>query len=188
MENFVLLNQSGGSKRKIVPLTSTEEPFVSFSERELGILFWQNDTFKELVLVEFQDKSIKPNRNDLHVWLQGTALGSLITELLSDIGKDEPRKGRGGYKDSTTMMGLNRMRDHLQFIQHPSFDPGSYHKTGHVHRGSIRTDGFRLQLLVYKLKELQSVRYRRLPAEVLPPRIASTVGGCDYYLSEIRNI
>ncbi|KAG0347856.1 hypothetical protein BGZ54_004783, partial [Gamsiella multidivaricata] len=38
------------------------------------------------------------------------------------------------------------------------------------------------------LRELQCVRYRRLPADRLPPRITSTVGGVDYYLQEIRHV
>ncbi|KAG0007591.1 hypothetical protein BGZ82_005274, partial [Podila clonocystis] len=55
-------------------------------------------------------------------------------------------------------------------------------------RGSIKTDGHKVQLLAFKLRELQSVRYRRYPEAKLPPRLQSTVGGVDYYLSEIRNI
>jgi hypothetical protein len=32
------------------------------------------------------------------------------------------------------------------------------------------------------------VRYKRLPADRLPPRLTSTVGGVDYYLQEIRHV
>ncbi|KAG0262509.1 hypothetical protein BG011_010092 [Mortierella polycephala] len=45
-----------------------------------------------------------------------------------------------------------------------------------------------VQLSAFKLKELQSVRYRRLPETVLPPKITSTAGGVDYFLVEIRNV
>ncbi|KAI8598729.1 hypothetical protein EDD21DRAFT_356106 [Dissophora ornata] len=38
------------------------------------------------------------------------------------------------------------------------------------------------------MKELQSVRYKRLPENVLPPQITSTVGGVDYFLTEVRNV
>jgi len=109
--------------------------------------------------------------------------------MLSNIGKEVlVKKGRRGFKDSTSMMNLTELRGHLQVIQNANFDPKYYKKRGYVHRGSIRTDGFRLQFLVFKLKELQSVRYRRLPAEVLPTRITDTAGGCDYYLTEVRNV
>ncbi|KAF9079913.1 hypothetical protein BGX29_005847, partial [Mortierella sp. GBA35] len=38
------------------------------------------------------------------------------------------------------------------------------------------------------LNELNAVKYRCLPDAKLPPRLTTTVGGTDYYLSEIRNI
>ncbi|KAG9322616.1 hypothetical protein KVV02_002319 [Mortierella alpina] len=38
------------------------------------------------------------------------------------------------------------------------------------------------------MNELNSVKYRRLPHNVLPNRLTSTVGGVDYYLTEVRNI
>ncbi|KAF9542198.1 hypothetical protein BGW38_009798, partial [Lunasporangiospora selenospora] len=38
------------------------------------------------------------------------------------------------------------------------------------------------------LKELQCVRFRRLPEDRLPPKITSTSGGVDYYMQEIRNV
>ncbi|KAF9986240.1 hypothetical protein BGZ65_008354 [Modicella reniformis] len=46
-------------------------------------------------------------------------------------------------------------------------------------------DGFRLQLLVFKLKVLNCVKYKRLRDELLQPRLTSTVGGVDYYLTEM---
>ncbi|KAF9966593.1 hypothetical protein BGZ70_001851 [Mortierella alpina] len=49
-------------------------------------------------------------------------------------------------------------------------------------------DGFQLQLLAYKTKVLHSVKYRRLDENKLPPRISTTVGGTDYYMTEIRNV
>ncbi|KAG0000392.1 hypothetical protein BGZ65_004412, partial [Modicella reniformis] len=35
---------------------------------------------------------------------------------------------------------------------------------------------------------LQCVRYKWLPTEVLPPRITSTAGGVDFYLTNIRRV
>ncbi|KAF8949579.1 hypothetical protein BGZ46_005088 [Entomortierella lignicola] len=39
-----------------------------------------------------------------------------------------------------------------------------------------------------KAAELQSVRCKRLPDDLFPPRITTTIGGTDYFLIEIRNI
>ncbi|KAF9969701.1 hypothetical protein BGZ75_002690, partial [Mortierella antarctica] len=86
------------------------------------------------------------------------------------------------------LLSLRQIKDHLEPLRQPDFDPANYNEKGYVLRGSVRTDGFRLQLLGFKIKELQSVRYRRLSERVLPERVTSTVGGVDYYLSEVRNI
>ncbi|KAF9110577.1 hypothetical protein BGX27_006156 [Mortierella sp. AM989] len=85
-------------------------------------------------------------------------------------------------------MSVEEMRSHVQSIRAEDFKPTFYTKKGYVLRGSIRTDGFRLQVLAFKLNELHSVKYRRLPADKLPCRLTSTIGGTDYFLTEIRNV
>ena len=81
-------------------------------------------------------------------------------------------------------MNQKAMREHLLKLREPNFDPRAYTDKGYALYGSIRTDGFRLQLLSFKLKELNSVKYKRLPDDILPERITSTVGDVDYYLTE----
>ena len=163
-----------------------------FSERELCILFWQNEALKDrlqkLVLETYKDKTIVPSQADLVDWIAHESTGSVITLMLSHIGKGIPRKKARGFVRSASVMDIEKMRSHLQNIQRPDFDPKTYKDKGYVLHGSIRTDGFRLQLLAYKLKELKSVRYKRLRADVLPLRINSTTGGVDYFLTEIRNV
>jgi len=165
---------------------------VLFSERELCILFWQNEALKDrlqkLVLETYKDKTIVPSQADLVDWIAHESTGSVITLMLSHIGKGIPRKKARGFVRSASVMDIEKMRSHLQNIQRPDFDPKTYKDKGYVLHGSIRTDGFRLQLLAYKLKELKSVRYKRLRADVLPLRINSTTGGVDYFLTEIRNV
>ncbi|KAG0349541.1 hypothetical protein BGZ54_004335, partial [Gamsiella multidivaricata] len=78
--------------------------------------------------------------------------------------------------------------DHVNSLRDEAFDSASYRIKGYLLRGSIKTDGHKVQLLAFKLRELQSVRHRRYRVAKLPPRLQSTVGGVDYYLSEIRNI
>jgi hypothetical protein len=52
VENFLYLNKLAGNARKIVPLTSSQQPFVAFSERDLALFSLearicqgQDDTF-----------------------------------------------------------------------------------------------------------------------------------------------
>ncbi|KAG0277299.1 hypothetical protein BGZ95_006171 [Linnemannia exigua] len=62
------------------------------------------------------------------------------------------------------------------------FIPATYFEKWHVVQGSIRKDGFHVQLLGFKLRELQDVRYHRLGKDLLPLKSTSTLGGTDYYL------
>jgi len=55
-------------------------------------------------------------------------------------------------------------------------------------RGSLKTDDHRIQLLAFKMRELQYARYKRFPEQRLPSRLTSTVAGVDCYLTEIRNL
>ncbi|KAF9554358.1 hypothetical protein EC968_009681, partial [Mortierella alpina] len=130
IENFVLLNRTDKNSRRIVPLTSFEQPFVSFSEKELGILFWKNPALKEQlqawVLENLEDASFKPAQHDVNRLLQRSAPGSLITKFLSNVGRDEPRHGRRTYKDTTTVMDLEEISDHIQNLRHENFNPTTY--------------------------------------------------------------
>ncbi|KAI7816130.1 hypothetical protein BC939DRAFT_508611 [Gamsiella multidivaricata] len=72
--------------------------------------------------------------------------GTIITKLLSNVGKSEPRKEPRSFKDSTSMMDLAAMREHIQSLWQANFDPRNYTERSYVHQGSIRTDGFRLQI------------------------------------------
>jgi len=152
------------------------------------------------VLEDFETASFLPALHDLNRLLQRAAPGDLVTRLLSNVGKDEPRHGRRSFKDTTTVMDQEEIAVHIQNLRRAGFNPAEYDgsvvredgdmikKCRYVLRGTIRTDGHPLQLLAYKVKELQSVRFKRFPQEMLPPRLTSTVGGVDYHLSEVRNI
>ncbi|KAG0194965.1 hypothetical protein BGX28_002722, partial [Mortierella sp. GBA30] len=85
-------------------------------------------------------------------------------------------------------MSLSEIKEHITNLRRPNFEPGAYDKKGYVLRGTVRTDGHRIQLLAFKLKELQCVRFKRLPDDRLPRQITSTLGGTDYFLTEIRNV
>lgn len=85
-------------------------------------------------------------------------------------------------------MTAEQMRQHLLSIQQADFDPISYSTRGYALRGSIRTDGFRVQVQSFKLRELKAVKYKRLPDNRLPPRLTPTVEGIDDYLTEVRNV
>ncbi|KAF9402833.1 hypothetical protein BGZ76_007235, partial [Entomortierella beljakovae] len=194
VENFVHLNRIDGNKRKHVPLTPMQQPLMSFNEGNLLCIFWQNETLREVMRdwnLEAKTAPVPyvPSQSDMHNWIMSQEPGTLVTKLLSPIGRPiEKREGPRGYKDSTILMSFKQMEKHIKCIRGKDFNHRAHSKRGYALTGTIRTDGFRLQLLAFKLRELLSVRYNRLPEEKRFPRITSTVGGVDYYLTEVRNI
>ncbi|KAG0195336.1 hypothetical protein BGX28_001636, partial [Mortierella sp. GBA30] len=127
IENYLRLNKCSKSYRRTVPFARTERPFVSFSERELVILFWQNSALKtrlqDLVLEGYENKEFDPSQSCVIDWLRGVAPGYLIIEMLSNVGRNEPRKGPRDYKDSTCTMDESEMRAHILKIRQPDFNP-----------------------------------------------------------------
>ncbi|GJJ77592.1 hypothetical protein EMPS_09951 [Entomortierella parvispora] len=195
VENFIILNRITGSKRCVTPISPMDSTFVNISELDLIKLFWQDQALKEQ-LQKFAFHTVNVHRFEkitqdvVAMWLGYSKPGLLINSLLSDIGgySAEERKKKRSFSRSARTMSLPEVMTHLSNISQATFDPKTYAANGYLLRGSIRTDGFRLQVLGFKLNELNCVKYRRLAPEKLPDRIASTLGGLDYYLTEIRNV
>ncbi|KAF8924209.1 hypothetical protein BGZ58_002040, partial [Dissophora ornata] len=192
IENFMALNKIAGSNRRMVPISRVENGSISLSELELVRLFWRIPILKEKILglarVHFPGCTSK---EDAIYWLGDREPGYIVKRFLCDVAPDGlsvRQRGKAGYRGAVQLMSMDQIRDHLQHIREPDFEPSTYATKGYLLRGSICTDGFELQLSGFKLKELQSVRYKRLPEDKLPPRFTSTVGGTDYYLQEIRNV
>ncbi|KAF9956089.1 hypothetical protein BGZ72_003026 [Mortierella alpina] len=199
IENYVILNKASGGSRRIAPLSPLTARYVGFSERQLLPLFWAWPTLKAKIkslMVEdryFQDPTIVPAQADAFNWLTTTAPGRLITTFVSDVGLPSSKHHKG-FRKATTIMDLEGMdgkeglREHIGRLREQTFDPKDWRGKGYILRGSIRTDGRLVQLLAFKNKELQSVRFRRLPNDKLPNPLISTIGGTDRYLTEARNI
>ncbi|KAF8919712.1 hypothetical protein BGZ58_004580, partial [Dissophora ornata] len=196
IENFIRLNKINGDRWNTVPFTPVEQPFILFSELDLVNIFWSNPILKDWLSGNVRLKGdAKPALADVVGWLSTQGPGWLISRLLTDIGRvdrqdsERKRRRRNGPKMfNARAMNKEAMKEHLSQFREPGFDPRNYSDKGYALSGSIRTDGFRLQLLSFKLGELNSVRYKRLSEDVLPDRITSTVGGVDYHLTEIRNV
>jgi len=172
-----------------------ETKFVCLSELDLTTVFWHDSVLRERLqqwaAVDFPTLApYQVNQNSVGLWLSRVEPGYLINMLLTDIGgySMEERRKKRDLSRCTLRMSINATREHLRVLRQDTFDPSSYTTKGYVLRGSIRFDGFRLQVLAFKLHELSCVKYRRLPPERLPRRITTTLGGTDYFLSEIRNV
>ncbi|KAG0018917.1 hypothetical protein BGZ82_000306 [Podila clonocystis] len=205
VENFIILNGASGGRRRLTPMSTFDSKFVTVSELELTKIFWQDEKLK-IQLQHFAhpdfpsiDSPEKVAQLDVALWIGRVEPGYLINKLLTDIGGYSVEQRKKGYiveekrklqsySKSTLRMSIEKLKEHVHIFRQDDFNPTSYTTRGYVLRGSVRTDGFWLQLLGFKLNELNCVKYRRLPAERLPPRLTSTMGGTDYHLSEIRNV
>ncbi|KAF9431657.1 hypothetical protein BGZ76_011867, partial [Entomortierella beljakovae] len=189
IENFVNLNKLDKNNRRIAPLPNMQLPFMTFSEGDLIDILWKNENLQAFCkhqVPSTEGYSLADFKSSLNY---SNPIGSIVTALLSPVGRPiNVRKGPRGLKDKTRVMTLNEASDHICVIRKEDFDPAKYSKSGYALTGTIRTDGFRLQLLSYKLKELKCVKFKRLPEEKLPNPLTSTVGGVDQYLTEIRNV
>ncbi|KAG0061272.1 hypothetical protein BGZ92_006520, partial [Podila epicladia] len=168
--------------------------FVLLSEDDLVKVFWNDATLKELLrsyarptITSTQD----PSQDDVVGWLKNLDPGLLINKLFTDIGgfTKEERKKKKHWSRSAKRMSMDEIAAHISTVRDANFNPKlSYSENGYVLRGSIRTDGFRLQLLAFKLNELNCVKYRRLDADKMPDPLTSTLRGTDHFLTEIRNV
>ena len=196
IENYLLLNKVSGGSRRIAPLSPLAARYADFSERQLLPLFWHWSTLKDKIrrmMVEdhyFQDPAIVPTQTDALNWLTNTTPGRLVTTFLADVGLT-PDKHDKGYRKVTTVMdmdmdskdGKEGLREHLGCLRAETFEPKEWHGKGYILKGSIRTNGRLLQVLAFKLKELQSVRYHRVPENKLPNPLVTTIGGTNSYLT-----
>jgi hypothetical protein len=191
-ENFLQLNRITGNRRRLVPLTTSELPFVSFTELELASFFWKKEPLKtRLTDLVAEDESPTSASSDIQSWIAGKGPGIIIKQFIADVApqiKTSRQRRKAGHRRAARLLTLEQIRSHLTAVQDKWVDPINYATKGYILRGSIRADGFRLQLPAYKLRELQSVRYCRLEPAKLPPKLTSTVGGTNYYLQEIRHV
>ncbi|KAF9972241.1 hypothetical protein BGZ75_001566, partial [Mortierella antarctica] len=190
VENYLTLNKISRNPRRIIPLTSSKQPFVTFSERELaGFFFSRGGDLRARIqdLVPGQCTSIA----DAQDWMSEQEPGLFIKSFLVDIAPDNltvRQRGKVGHRAAIELPTLDMLETHLRVLDDKDFQPETYTRKRYFPQGSIRTNGFNLQVLCFKVRELLSVKYRRLPDDRLPPRLTSTIHGTGDYLTEIRNV
>ena len=192
VENFLYLNKLTENSRQVVPITSSQQPYMTFSEREIGVFFWKRDVLRDkLVQLSKLDNTIITSVNNLDAWISGKEPGFIIKNFIADVapqGLTSRQRKRAGHRSAIKLWSLGQIRNHLADIKNEWLDPLAYAEKRYILRGSLKTDGFRIQLLGFKLRELQDIRFRRIGEDRLSSKLISTVGGTDYFLSEIRHI
>ncbi|KAF8927589.1 hypothetical protein BGZ47_002061, partial [Haplosporangium gracile] len=165
VENFVRFNKMIGSPRRFIPISHREDGFVSFSQRELLVFFCGQSLLTNKVRNLPKDEF--PNGaavTDLENWIGSQVPEYLIRIFLSDLNTDglmSRQKGKAEYKGAIKPWSLNRIKDHLRDLAQGTVKPEYYTIKGYLLQSSIRSDGLKIQLVVFKMKELQSARFKR---------------------------
>lgn len=185
-ENYIALNELMPNKRRIVPLTSSQQPFISLSEMELAFFFWKRNVLRQrlvdLALAD-DDSTTVTSVQDLDEWIRGKEPGFIIKHFIADIaptGISNRMKRRAGYRGAIKPFPLEMITEHLQYIE--DTPPKDDQIRGYIATGAIVTNGFRIKVQAFKLKERQDARFKRVSEEDMPLRVISTVAGVDYHL------
>ncbi|KAF9312954.1 hypothetical protein BG006_004257, partial [Podila minutissima] len=164
-----------------------------------AIEIFRDDLHAELKsLIGFKDKDRSLTQADVICdWLPFETPGKLIKHLVAPVDPDpDPDTGplRGRKKTKAGITAVVKIptradiRTHINTLHMEGFDPRSYSQKGYILRGSIKTDGYCVQLLALKVRELLSVQYKRYPSEVLPDQLLTTTAGTCDFLTEVRNV
>ncbi|KAF9126355.1 hypothetical protein BGW39_006691 [Mortierella sp. 14UC] len=161
IENFMILNKASGGSKHIAPLSPLSARYVGFTERQLLPMFWQWSTLKGKIRRMMVDDR----------YFQDPTIVPALADAQNWLSTIAP-----GLLVTTFLTDVGLSTDSI------------WKGKGYVLRGSIRTNGRLLQLLAFKVKELQSVRYHRIPEVKLPNPHVTTIGGTNGYLTEVRNV
>ncbi|KAF9089308.1 hypothetical protein BGX27_002521 [Mortierella sp. AM989] len=152
-EDFIVLNRAIGRSWRLSPMSPHGSKFVILSEDDLVRIFWKDETVRKQLQLYAHSTVIKSvpepgsvAQDDVVGWLKNLDSEELINRLLADIGgftKEERRK-----------------KKHWPRSAHPFNSKVSYSGQGYALRGSVKTNGSRIQLRAFKQNELKCVQYR----------------------------
>ncbi|KAG0098493.1 hypothetical protein BGZ93_011315 [Podila epicladia] len=179
---------------------SEKNGFMTFTEIELGAFFHKRDDLHPELesLIGFKDNDRSLTQADVICdWLPFESPGKLIKHLVAPVDPDpDPitgplcgrKKTEAGIATVVKIPTRADIRTHINTLCTEGFDPRSYTQKGYILCGSIKTDGYSMQLLTFKVCELLSVQYKRYPSEVLPDRLLTTTSGTGDFLTEVHNV
>ncbi|KAG0273526.1 hypothetical protein BGZ95_010671 [Linnemannia exigua] len=195
---FVQANAITGRSWRLSPLSSEGHGYMTFTEIELAAFLHKKDKMHPILkkLIGCKDERRLTQADVICDWLPFQTPGVLIQRLIAPVDPRTPdgdllrgrQKKDAGIVAAVKVVEPDEMRAHINTLRCKGFDPRAYQEKGYFLRGSIKTDGNDLQLLAYKVRELNSVKFKRYKTEVLPDRLLTTTAGTSDYLTEVHNI
>ncbi|KAF9536433.1 hypothetical protein EC957_010988, partial [Mortierella hygrophila] len=196
---FVRANATAGRPRRLSPLSSEENGYMTFTEIELAAFLHKRDELHPILkkLIGCTDQQRRLTQVELtRDWLAFQSPGVLIQRLIAPVDPRTPdndrlrgrQKKEAGIAAAVRVVEPEELRAHINTLRGDGFDPRTYQEKGYFLCGSIKTDGHQLQLLAYKVRELSSVKFKRYKNDMLPDRLLTTTAGTSDYLTEVRNV
>ncbi|KAF9947469.1 hypothetical protein BGZ72_010527, partial [Mortierella alpina] len=196
---FVRANATDGRPWRLSPLSSEEHGYMTFSEKELLCFLHKRDDLHPVLkkLTGCTDPHRRLSQADLITdWLPFQTPGVLIQRLIAPVDpktvSGERLRGRqrkdAGVAAAVRVPDPEELCTHINTLRRDGFDPRTYQEKGYFLSGSIKTDGYNLQVLAFKVRELNSVKYKRYGPAVLPDRLLTTTAGTGDFLTEARNV
>ncbi|KAG0219961.1 hypothetical protein BGW41_008065, partial [Actinomortierella wolfii] len=175
---FVHANAAAGRPWRLFPLSSEEYGYVTFTEIELAAFMQKDEELHPyLRTITGHTHERRLTQADLtQDWLQPQTPGLLIQSLIAPVDPKTTagdrlrgrKRRKAGVAAAVRIIEPEEMRTHINTLRSDMFDPRLYQEKGYFLRGSIKTNGYQLQLLAHKVRELNSVKYRRYPTDLLP--------------------
>src|SRR5689334_20090057 len=96
-----------------------------------------------------EDHTLITSATDLEAWISGKEPGYVIKQFICDVapqGLTGRQRKMVGHRAAVRLLSLNEIGAHLDVVKDKNLDPSQNKERGYVLRGSIRTNGFRVQL------------------------------------------
>ncbi|KAK5814307.1 hypothetical protein F5H01DRAFT_22909 [Linnemannia elongata] len=195
---FVEANATVGRPWRLSPLSPEEDGYMTFTEIELAAFLHKraelHPTLKKLI--GCKDERRLSQADVIQDWLPFQTPGVLIQRLIAPVDPRTPdgdrlrgrQKKEAGIAAAVRIVEPEELRTHINTLRGDGFDPRTYQEKGYFLYGSIKTDGHQLQLLAYKVRELNSVKFKRYRNDVLPDRLLTITAGTSDFLTEVRNV
>ncbi|KAI7818892.1 hypothetical protein BC939DRAFT_531715 [Gamsiella multidivaricata] len=149
IENYLAINKLSPNPRRIIPMSTAKQPFVSFTERQPAMFFFNRGGALRAWVQELVG-TVCTSMRDVEEWIGGKEPGFLIKHLIVDIDPEDltsRKRGKAGHRTAIKLLSLDDLETDLQMLDDPEFKPETYACKGYFLRGSLRTDGFTMQLL-----------------------------------------
>ncbi|KAF9272471.1 hypothetical protein BGZ74_005235, partial [Mortierella antarctica] len=114
----------------IAPMTTLKQPYIRFTERELaGFFFKSGGALKQRLVELVTNDGVHATFFNVQAWIGEKEPGFLIKNFIADINPENlmsHQQGKSGHRAKIKLWPLDALRNHLEELKEPGFQPGNY--------------------------------------------------------------